>query len=69
MRYAVNTYRRLKLKAVLLHQKVFAQNSPRTRKYRRSYAFRKMGYDCWFEYLFPWAVERAKEKYKANVLR
>jgi hypothetical protein len=48
---------------------MFVGDSTRIRKYKLSDAYRKLGYDCWFTYLFPWAVERAKKRYQANSLR
>jgi hypothetical protein len=69
VRFMVNTYRRILIKSIDIFIKMFVGDSTRIRKYKLSDAYRKLGYDCWFTYLFPWAVERAKKRYQANSLR
>ena len=69
VRFMVNTYRRILIKSMDIFIKMFFGDSSRIRTYKRSYTYKKLGFDCWFTYLFPWAVERAKKRYKTNSLR
>jgi hypothetical protein len=54
------------LKSVDLIIKLFGKYSARIAKFRYSYTHRRLGYDCWFDYLFPWSIEKAKERYMHN---
>jgi hypothetical protein len=69
VRFIVNTYRKIILKSSFIILKIFGKNSNSKAKLKYSYAQKRLRYDCWFEYLFPWAVEKAKEMYKPGKLK
>jgi hypothetical protein len=69
IRFLVNLYRRITIKVIKISIDILKIFSIDISRIRHSYYFKKLSFDYWFSYLFPWAVEKAKERYHTNQVR
>jgi hypothetical protein len=64
IRFVINTYKRILIKGINLLARISNGLSFDMRKFKSSEAYINLMYDYWFDFLYPWAVEQAKGKYR-----
>ncbi len=68
VRFLSNTSKRIMKKSIDMTTDYLHFFSIDAARLKQSAFYQKLKYDFWFYYLFPWAVENAKAKYKAKGL-